>query len=65
MTRYGTEGMKYVLVARGIFSTYSARRTATQSFASAAKMATGGKATRALDSAGKSALDEVVASLKS
>lgn len=64
MTRYGTEGMKYALVARGVFTTYSARRATSQSFASATKMATGGKGSRALDDEGKKALDAMVASVK-
>jgi dihydrodipicolinate synthase/N-acetylneuraminate lyase len=65
MLRYGTEGMKYALVARGVFTTWSARRPAAQGgFAAANKMATGGKGARAIDDAGKKALEDLVASLK-
>src|SRR5207244_135244 len=42
MLQYGTEGLKYVLCARGVFTTYTARTPAKPTFAAATKAATGG-----------------------
>jgi 4-hydroxy-tetrahydrodipicolinate synthase len=65
MLRYGTEGMKYFLVARGVFTTHAARRPAAQGgFAAANKMATGGKGARPIDDAGKKAIAELLVALK-
>jgi len=66
MLRYGMEGMKYVLVSRGVFTTYGSRRPANQGpFAAANKIATGGgKGSRSLDDEGRKALDAMIASLK-
>lgn len=64
MLRYGTEGMKYVLMARGVFSTYSARTPTARGSTEAAKAATGGSKTQPLDEAGKKTLQALVDSLK-
>ncbi|HWA09025.1 MAG TPA: dihydrodipicolinate synthase family protein [Opitutaceae bacterium] len=63
MLRYGTEGMKYVLVARGVFSTYSARKPPPGAFTTSAKAATGAKA-QPLDEEGRKTLQALVQSLK-
>ncbi len=64
MLRYGMEGMKYVLVARGVFNTYGVRTPASRGFSEATKVATGGSQTPALDDAGKQTLQVLVTSLK-
>jgi dihydrodipicolinate synthase/N-acetylneuraminate lyase len=64
MLRYGTEGLKYVLVARGVFQTSSVRRPASRGFAESTKIAAGGSRNRALDDEGRKILDEMVAGLK-
>lgn len=64
MLRYGTEGMKYVLVARGVFTTSSARKPAPRGFANSQKLATGGSKSQPLDDAGKKTLQTLVESLK-
>ncbi len=68
MLRYGMEGMKYVLEARGVFTTHAARTppaTGSNSMKAAAKMATsGGAKTKPLDEAGQQELRALIASLK-
>ena len=64
MLRYGTEGLKYVLCARGVFTTYQTRAVKTQTFAAATKVANGGARTKPIDAEGKQTLDALVASLK-
>ena len=64
MLRYGTEGMKYVLCARGVFNTFRIRTPVKQSFSAAAKVATGGANVQPLDNDGKKTLDALVASLR-
>lgn len=64
MLKPGTEGMKYMLVARGVFTTWAARRQTNNAFAKANKMATGGKGSRGIDADGKKAIEDLVVSLK-
>ncbi|HVS52873.1 MAG TPA: dihydrodipicolinate synthase family protein [Opitutaceae bacterium] len=64
MLRYGIEGLKYVLVARGVFTTYGTRKVTAPNFVAAQKLATGGAQIKPLDDAGKKELDALVASLK-
>jgi 4-hydroxy-tetrahydrodipicolinate synthase len=64
MLRYGTEGMKYVLLARGVFNTYAARPPVAGSFSKSAKLAVGTKPIQPLDEEGKKTLQALVASLK-
>jgi 4-hydroxy-tetrahydrodipicolinate synthase len=64
MLRYGIEGLKYVLCARGVFTTWRIRPVKAPSFVAAQKLATGGAVTQPLDAEGRKALDALVASLK-
>jgi dihydrodipicolinate synthase/N-acetylneuraminate lyase len=64
MLRYGTEGLKYVLCARGIFTTSKVRTVAKPNFTAATKIATGGTVVQPLDEAGRKTLDALVASLR-
>ena len=64
MLRYGMEGMKYVLQARGVFNTHSARTPVSRGFSKSAKVATGGSRNRALDAEGRKTLMELVDSLQ-
>ncbi|MSU65928.1 MAG: dihydrodipicolinate synthase family protein [Opitutus sp.] len=64
MLRYGMEGMKYVLTARGVFTTHSARTVTARGFSEATKVATGGARNKPLDDEGKKTLQALVASLK-
>ena len=64
MLRYGTEGMKHVLCARGVFATAKIRTPPKQTFSAAAKVATGGANVQPLDDEGRKTLDALVASLK-
>ena len=64
MLRYGLEGMKYVLIQRGVFKTYRARPRVTTNFAAVGAIATGGSNARPLDDAGKAELNQMLTSLK-
>lgn len=64
MLRYGMEGMKYVLEARGVFTTHAARTPPASSFKAATKMATGGSKTRPLDDDGCKELRTLIESLR-
>jgi len=64
MLRFGTEGMKYVLMARGVFNTYAARKPVAGGFSKSAKLAVGTKPIQPLDEEGKKSLLALVASLK-
>ena len=60
MLRYGMEGMKYVLVARGVFNTYSVPTAASRGLSEAKS----GSRNSALDDEGKQTLEALVAALK-
>jgi 4-hydroxy-tetrahydrodipicolinate synthase len=65
MLDYGMEGMKYILVARGVFKTFAARKPRDQGFASAATIVSGGRTTvLPVDDKGRKTIDAMLQSLK-
>jgi 4-hydroxy-tetrahydrodipicolinate synthase len=64
MLKYGLEGMKYVLIQRGVFKTYRARPRVPSGFGGAAAVATGGSNNPPLDEEGKKAIDQMLESVK-
>jgi 2-keto-3-deoxy-L-arabinonate dehydratase len=64
MLMYGMEGMKYVLYARGVFKTYSARKAKDLGFTATAAIVSGGVSAQPLDDVGKNVLGNMVDSLK-